>query len=84
MYNNESLFVDNPLDRYSINSYTGLKNNTDGSVAIRIQYQSPGPDKESNWLPAPAEEFSLTVRLYVPEESVLKGEYQFPSIRQTG
>ena len=53
MYNNKSLFVDNPINRYSIGKYTeGLKNNTDGSLDIYIQNVNPGKDKESNWLPA--------------------------------
>ena len=51
MYNNKSLFVDNPINRYSIGKYTeGLKNNTDGSLDIYIQHANPGADKESNWL----------------------------------
>ena len=52
MYNNKSLFVDNPINRYKVGTYTeGLKNNTDGSLDIYIQHASPGADKESNWLP---------------------------------
>ena len=51
MYNNKSLFVDNPINRYKVGTYTeGLKNNTDGSFDIYIQNASPGADKESNWL----------------------------------
>ena len=51
MYNDKNLFVDNPINRYSIGEFTeGIKNNTDGSLDIFIQNKNPGPDKESNWL----------------------------------
>ena len=82
MYNNKSLFVDNPLNRYSINSYTELKNNTDGSVDLYIQNQSPGPDRESNWLPAPVDSFSLVMRLYLPQPQILNGTWQPPPVIQ--
>ena len=53
MYNSKSLFVDNPINRYSIGNYTeGLKNNADGSLDIYIQHATPGKDKDSKWLPA--------------------------------
>ena len=55
IYNNKSLFVANPIDRYLVGQYTeGLKNNTDGSLDIYIQNANPGADRESNWLPAPS------------------------------
>ena len=53
----------NPIDRYSIGDRTkGLKYNEDGSLDIYIQDNSPGPDKESNWLPAPNDRFILSLR----------------------
>ena len=55
--------------------------NTDGSLDIYIQHDNPGKDKESNWLPAPTGEFSLNSRLYVPEESVLTGHYEYRPIK---
>ena len=82
MYNNESLFVDDPLNRYLINPYTGLKNNTDGSIDIYIENQSPGPDKESNWLPAPADSFNLIMRLYIPQPQALSGTWQIPPVER--
>lgn len=83
LYNNKSYLADNPINRYAIGGLTpGLMNNTDGSLDIYIQHDNPGKDKESNWLPAPAGDFSLNFRLYVPEEKVLTGQYQYPPIKQ--
>ena len=89
MYNNKSLFVDNPINRYSIGPYTeGLKNNTDGSIDIYIQHANPGKDKESNWLPAPAtsvsDTFNLILRMYLPGEQVLNGTWTPPPVERTG
>jgi hypothetical protein len=68
------LFVDNPINRYAIGQYTeGLKNNTDGSLDIHIQHTNSGPDKESNWLPDPSDEFNLIMCMYPPQRQVLNG-----------
>jgi hypothetical protein len=89
MYNNKSLFVDNPINRYSIGQYTqGLKNNTDGSLDIYIQNANPGKDKESNWLPAPAtavsDTFNLILRIYLPQPQVLNGTWSYPPLQRMG
>jgi len=82
IYNNKSYLVDNPINRYSIGGLNpGLKNNADGSLDIYIQHDNPGKDKESNWLPAPTGDFSLNLRLYIPEESVLTAQYEYPPIK---
>lgn len=84
MYNNQSYFVDNPIDRYAIGKYTeGLKNNTDDSLDIYIQNASPGADKESNWLPAPADSFNLLFRMYLPQPQILNGTWQLPLVQRT-
>jgi DNA sulfur modification protein DndE len=83
MYNNASYFVDNPINRYQVSPYTGLKNNTDGSLDIYIQNKSPGPEKESNWLPAPPDEFKMTLRLYLPQTPILNGTWPLPLIERT-
>ena len=54
MYNAQYFFVANPINRYSISARQNLKTNADGSVDLYIQHESPGKDKESNWLPAPS------------------------------
>jgi hypothetical protein len=69
MYEDGYFFVPNPINRYSISAWQKLQSNADGSVDLYIQKDSPGADKESNWLPAPAGKFALTLRLYSPNES---------------
>jgi hypothetical protein len=71
MYNAQSFFVANPINRYNIAAWMPLKYNADGSLDVYIQRDSPGKDKESNWLPAAEAEFSLTMRIYWPKESML-------------
>ena len=83
IYNDKSYLVDNPIDRYSIGDRTpGLVYNKDGSLDIYIQHDSPGPDKESNWLPAPTGDFDLSMRLYGPDDSILSGKYQYATIQK--
>ena len=85
MYNDKNIFVDNPINRYSIGQYTeGLKNNTDGSLDIYIQHASPGADKESNWLPAPEGSFNMVLRTYLPQPQILNGTWQLPLVQKVG
>ena len=89
MYNNKSLFIDNPINRYKIGQYTeGLKNNTDGSLDIYVQNASPGKDKESNWLPAPtppvSDTFKLILRMYLPQTQILNGTWPYPTLQRMG
>lgn len=73
--------VENRIKRYSIGDRTkGLKTEADGSLTLYIQAKSPGPDRESNWLPAPDGDFFLQMRLYEPTEEVLNGNYQLPQV----
>ena len=69
MYDANYFFVANPINRYSISARQNLKANADGSVDLYIQKDSPGADKEANWLPAPAGKFILMMRMYWPDES---------------
>ena len=75
-----SLLVDNPIDRYLINSpmLDGLIKDSDGGITLYIQHDSPGPDREPNWLPAPAGPFALALRLYWPKQEALDGRWQAP------
>ena len=66
MYNAEYFFVANPLNRYTLSSRNKFKHNQDGSVDLYLQNESPGKDKEANWLPAPKGKFVLMLRLYWP------------------
>jgi hypothetical protein len=77
------LFVANPIKRYSIGDRTpGFKLGADGSVTIYIQHESPGSDKESNWLPAPDGPFALALRIYWPEQAILDGKWEPAPIKK--
>jgi hypothetical protein len=85
MYDADYFFVANPINRYSISARQNLKLNADGSVDLYIQSQSPGADKESNWLPAPAGKFILMLRMYWPHEkspSIINGTWAPPAVRK--
>jgi hypothetical protein len=85
MYDSNYFFVANPLDRYSISARQNLKSNPDGSTDLYIQKDSPGKDKESNWLPAPSGDFVLMMRLYWPNEkspSIINGSWKIPPVKQ--
>ena len=83
MYDDKALFIENPQKRYSIGSTTdGLKADADGSIDIYIQHDDPGADKQSNWLPAPADGFNLTMRLYGAQPNILDGSYRLPAVRK--
>jgi len=76
------LFINNPLDRYLVTS-TMIEDfafEDDGSLVIHIQKDSPGADREANWLPAPDGPFYLVLRLYLPEQRVLDGEWAAPAL----
>jgi hypothetical protein len=72
-------FVANPLNRYSVSDRSGLVQNSDGSVDIYIQNTAP-IEHESNWLPAPPGNFILWLRVYLPGQTVLNGEYNLPPV----
>ena len=75
--------VDNPINRYSIGSPTpGLKTAADGSITLYFGAQSPGTDKESNWLPAPEGPFWLVLRTYGPGQAILDKTWQVPPVKQ--
>ena len=85
MYNAEYFFADNPLNRYTLSSRNKFNENADGSVDLYLQHDSPGADKESNWLPAPSGKFILMFRLYWPREtppSILDGSWQIPAAKK--
>ena len=73
--------VRNPIDRYSVGSRSGLMPNADGSIDIYIQRTAPA-GHESNWLPAPAGNFKLMLRAYLPGRAILDGEYHVPPVKK--
>ena len=70
-YNADGFAFPNPLDRHAIGDRDPLKYNADGSLDLYLQRESPGKDKEANWMPTPEGEFSLTMRLYEPKPEAL-------------
>ena len=71
--------VSNPIDRSSVGSCSGLVPNADGSLDIYMQRTAPA-GHESNWLPAPAGNFKLMLRAYLPGRAILDGEYHVPPV----
>ena len=71
--------MSNPINRYSLGDRSGLAPNSDGSIDIYIQNTNPA-GHESNWLPAPAGSFKLTLRAYLPGKAILDGEYHLPPV----
>jgi hypothetical protein len=82
----QSLLVANPINRYLINSpmLPQLKRDADGGLTLMIQNESPGMDKESNWLPAPKGPFSMIMRLYWPKQAAVEGKWERPPLQRTG
>jgi hypothetical protein len=78
------LLVENALDRYLINSpmLPDLKRDADGGVTLYIQHDSPGKDKESNWLPAPSGRFLMYLRLFWPKPEALDGKWKQPPLQR--
>ena len=75
--------VDNSIDRYLVNSTTaGLIYGEDGSLTIYIQHEQPEGEKAANWLPAPAAPFYMAMRIYGPEERVMKNEWAPPAVQK--
>jgi len=82
LYNQQSFLVANPINRYALHNWDPLTYNADGSLDLYLQTQSPGPDKEANWLPTPEGLFNLTMRLYWPKPEALNGSWQPPAIKR--
>jgi hypothetical protein len=76
----QSQLVANPMNRYSVNSsmLSSLVPDTNGGYTFYIQNESPGIDKESNWLPAPKGPFTVALRLYWPKPDALNGTWKAP------
>jgi hypothetical protein len=79
-YDNDGFQVANPLNRFAVSSWMPFKYNADGSLDLYFQNESPGPDKEANWLPAPKGPYNLTMRLYAPKSEALTGKWNPPPV----
>jgi hypothetical protein len=80
MYNDRRFFVDNPLNRYAIGDRDPLEFNADGSLDLLIQHTRPVERVEANWLPAPAADFNLILRMYWPRSEALDGTWAPPAV----
>jgi hypothetical protein len=80
LYDQDGYQVANPLDRFALSSWMPLRFNPDGSLDLYFQNESPGADKEANWLPAPKGPFNLTMRLYAPKSEALTGQWNPPPV----
>ena len=78
----ENFYVKNPINRYGLLPNMP-KYNADGSLDVYLQAKSPGPDKESNWLPIPQSDvFNLTIRIYDPKKEALEAGYKIPPVKK--
>jgi hypothetical protein len=78
-------FVPNPLNKFTVSPRNNLKPNPDGSITLYLQKDSPGKDKEANWLPAPADDFIPMLRMYWPKDtapSILNGSWTPPMVKR--
>jgi hypothetical protein len=83
LYNDKHPFNPNKLNRYSLGTKNrDLKHGADGSLTLYAGAKSPGPDRESNWLPAPNGAFSLYIRAYWGEQPILDGSWQPPKVEK--
>jgi hypothetical protein len=85
MYDKDLFFVPNPIDRYNLSQRDTFITNPDGSIDLYLQAESPGADKEANWLPAPKGEFKLVLRVYGPSKtppSILDGSWTPPPVQR--
>jgi hypothetical protein len=82
LYDPEGFQVANGLNRFAVSSWMPFRYNADGSLDLYFQNDSPGKDREANWLPAPKGPFNLTMRLYAPKADALTGKWNPPAIRR--
>ena len=83
LYDDRQLFADNPIGRYAIGDRDPLYFDSDGSLMLYIQRDSPGRRMESNWLPTPRHgAFTLTLRLYWPEPAAFDGTWAPPLVKR--
>ena len=83
LYDSDGFQVGNVLNRFAVSSWMPFKYNADGSLDLYFQSDSPGKDKEANWLPAPKAPFNLTMRLYSPQADALDGQVESASHQES-
>ncbi len=84
LYDSDGFQVGNSLNRFAVSSWMPFKYNADGSLDLYFQNESPGKDKEANWLPAPKAPLNLLLRMYAPKSEALTGRWNPPPVTATG
>lgn len=82
LYDSQGFPVANALDRFAVSSWMPLKYNADGSLDLYFQNESPGTEREANWLPAPKGPFNVLMRMYAPKAEALTGQWNPPPVRR--
>ncbi|OZI63355.1 hypothetical protein CAL28_14250 [Bordetella genomosp. 11] len=83
LYDADGFQVPNGLNRFAVSSWMPFKYGADGSLELYFQNESPGKDREANWLPAPKGAFNLTMRLYAPKAEALNGRWVPPVVSKS-
>jgi hypothetical protein len=82
LYDQDGFQVPNQLNRSALGDRDALRYDADGSLDLFVQHESPGPEREANWLPAPHGALALFMRLYAPKAAVLDGRWEPPAVRR--
>jgi hypothetical protein len=81
LYDEQGYLIANPAERYAVKSGDDLMREPDGSLAIYLSPDDPGPAHHANWLPTPAgQRFELSLRAYWPGDELLDGRWQPPAV----
>ena len=80
LYNSQNALVQNYIHRYTIQDRDHLRYEPDGSLVLHIQHDWPGETRDTNWLPAPKDTFSLVFCLYAPKPDAIEGRWQVPAV----
>jgi hypothetical protein len=81
VYDEQGFLVENSIDRYALGDRDQLAYNPDGSLDIAIQHNAP-EGAGANWLPVPSGPFTLTMRIYLPDQSFLQGNWRLPPVER--
>ncbi|MCD8018752.1 MAG: DUF1214 domain-containing protein [Clostridiales bacterium] len=83
LYDSEERYlVENEIHRYGINDRDILRENEDGSIDILIQQEKPENEPIENWLPSGSESFNLILRIYLPRDEVITGQWEPPVLHK--
>ena len=80
IYGENHFLVPNPIGRYALGDRDPVRAEPDGTLDLFIQHDDPGPDQSANWIPAPAQGFTLVLRLYFPKAAIVDGRWRPPAV----